>query len=263
MRASIKTWAHRANHVIARHYKIAGLRGVGALCCSKLTGRPLDLLVQSHRSSRPVLLRIGTTDLSVFIQVMIECHYGIVPKTTPIYIIDAGANTGLSSLYFNHLYPNSTVIAIEPASANFIVLEKNISGCEEIIAEKSALWHKQETVQVIDPGDGAHGYRIRPSTTDRSVTTSVTSTTVPELMRRHNFPRVDILKMDIEGSEKEVFEFSSEWIGSITTIMVELHEGFKPGCTMAFETATKDFKYRYRRGETLVASRCRCTLSMT
>jgi len=42
------------------------------------------------------------------------------------YIIDGGANVGLSVLYFKELYPRSQIVAFEPDDDIFSVLERNI-----------------------------------------------------------------------------------------------------------------------------------------
>ncbi len=47
-------------------------------------------------------------------------------NTQNIVIIDGGAHIGLTTLYFKKLYPQATILAIEPHPINFHLLEKNI-----------------------------------------------------------------------------------------------------------------------------------------
>ena len=49
-----------------------------------------------------------------------------------------------------------------------------------------------------------------------------------------------MLKMDIEGAEKEVFE-SCHLINSIEAMVIETHDRMKPGSTEAVKTATRGF----------------------
>jgi hypothetical protein len=58
---------------------------------------------------------------------------------------------------------------------------------------------------------------------------------------------IDLLKMDIEGAEREVFE-SGEWISRVGAIAIELHDHIKPGCRLAVEALTKGWK-SWQRGE--------------
>jgi hypothetical protein len=66
---------------------------------------------------------------------------------------------------------------------------------------------------------------------------------------------VDLLKVDIEGAEKEVFESSSRWIDRVGAIAIELHDQLKSGCSSAFRDATRDFSYESRKGETIFVAR--------
>src|SRR5215471_7593686 len=51
--------------------------------------------------------------------------YRFNAKTKRPYIIDCGANIGLSVLYFKQLYPESQIVAFEPDEAVFAVLSRN------------------------------------------------------------------------------------------------------------------------------------------
>lgn len=74
-------------------------------------------------------------------------------------------------------------------------------------------------------------------------------------MQENHLNFVDLLKMDIEGSEKEVFEDSDRWIEKVGVIAIELHEEIRPGCKLAMSRATKGFEQIGHRGETLFMAR--------
>ena len=46
--------------------------------------------------------------------------------------------------------------------------------------------------------------------------------------------------MNIEGSEKEVFE-GCEWQNKVGSVVIELHDRFKPGCSVAVNRALSKF----------------------
>lgn len=66
---------------------------------------------------------------------------------------------------------------------------------------------------------------------------------------------VDVLKIDIEGAEREVFKTCSPWIKKVGTIVIELHDRFVPGCTDCFREATADFPFHRERGELTIVAR--------
>lgn len=72
---------------------------------------------------------------------------------------------------------------------------------------------------------------------------------LPDLLTRYGIDRIDLLKIDIEGAEREIFSDSAPWIARVGAIATELHDHLTPGATRAFEAATADFQVRGRRGE--------------
>lgn len=49
---------------------------------------------------------------------------------------------------------------------------------------------------------------------------------------------IDILKMDIEGAEKEIFSLGDlGWLKSVRVIMIELHDKHFAGCAESFYRA--------------------------
>ena len=66
---------------------------------------------------------------------------------------------------------------------------------------------------------------------------------------------IDLLKMDIEGGEKDVLENAQGWIDCVDTITVELHDRICMGCDRAFYLATKDFVRFEKQGEKVTAYR--------
>ena len=103
-------------------------------------------------------------------------------------------------------------------------------------------------------------YMLKRSSPDAAVNaahqgTGVRAVTVPEIMRQHDLPGIDLLKVDIEGSEMEVFSHADTWIGSVNAISIELHDRFRPGCSSVFFQAVEDFPVRLQRGEDVFTAR--------
>jgi hypothetical protein len=63
--------------------------------------------------------------------------------------------------------------------------------------------------------------------------------------------KIDIFKIDIEGSEKEVFGDTSAWIEKVDSIIIELHEQLQPGSSQIFYSGTPGFNTEWRQGENI------------
>ncbi|MCB1283353.1 MAG: FkbM family methyltransferase [Microthrixaceae bacterium] len=220
----------------------------------------------------PFRLRRGGTDLRTFVHVIAGEGYQLPwdLKSEPRWIIDAGANCGLSAVYFAKTYPTATVIAIEPDEENFRLLVHNTASYDNIVCVKAALWPRSGSINLVDPGVGAWGYRAADSTdpgaedaaepggpnTEASLpSTEIAAVTVEELIADHGIDEIGILKVDIEGGEHAVFGSADGWIDRVETIAIELHDRFQPGCTEVFEAATAEFTRRVERSEDLFVGR--------
>jgi FkbM family methyltransferase len=145
------------------------------------------------------------------------------------YIIDGGANIGAESLRFRHFHPQATVLAVEAEAGNFEVLRLNAAGDPKIIPIHAALWPHAGTVAV-EQGPGNESFTVREAS---SHVAGVTAITVTELMQKHGFPCIDILKLDIEGSEKELFGGNvADWLSLVKVLIVEPPDRESPAATM-------------------------------
>jgi FkbM family methyltransferase len=234
------------------NYRMFGLAGVELAARSRLFNKQYVVTVATRELAQPVHLRLRTTDTSVFEEVVLNSEYELPLTKDPKFIVDAGANIGLTSVYFASRYPGATVVAIEPEPSNYRLLCRNASGYPNIVPLCAALWYEKTRLSLFDAGTGNWGFQIRDSGPGAGESGSdVQAITVASLMRDHGFDHIDVLKVDIEGAEKEVFEHCADWIDSVGVLMVELHDRLKPGCSEVVHTATARFPQRWQRGETL------------
>src|SRR5262249_54066304 len=122
-----------------------------------------------------------------------------------------------------------------------------------ITAIRAALWKENGEISIFDPGQGPWSFRTSPEGVGSIGRTP--AVTVDELLRKSGADFVDVLKIDIEGAEKEVFENASTWIEKIRAIMIELHDRFRPGCSRALYVGTPGFDHEERHGETVILTR--------
>lgn len=182
-----------------------------------------------------IWLRKDQSDPYIFDQVFTEQQYEFPHKDPNAveWIIDAGANIGLAAIYFSQKFPKARILSIEPDLNNFQLLKKNTVGYPNVVHIHGALWHNNEKLKIFNTDEKSAGYVMGPAgeTNDGYVQ----AYTVGGLISQYKIQRLSILKIDIEGSEKEVFEFGSEtWLPDTDCIITELHDNLKPGTSQVF-----------------------------
>ena len=215
----------------------------------------------------PFFLRNKTMDLGTYWQIFIAKEYLFKSNKIPNVIIDIGANIGLSAIYFANTFPKTKIIAIEPEKNNFLLLKRNTEKYENIIPLNYALWKTNGEIDVLDTGLGTNAYmtmeNIPPNQhhhtsclENKAITTNkVMAITIDNILADNNLDFIDILKIDIEGAEKEVFENADSWIQKINVIIIELHDRMKSGCSRIFYNKTNGFSEEWTNGENIFLSR--------
>lgn len=241
------------------YFRIGGLRGLlFAIKGNALNSKTL-LKVSRQETRFPLYLRCPSADFEVYHQVFVNQEYKFSTDHPPQVIIDAGANIGLASLYFANNFPDAEILAIEPEKSNFELLKKNIAPYTNIIPIQAALWNKNGKMQLTDPGYGEWAFRVedqdKPGNGKENFFQQVRTMTVDSILSEYQLNKIDVLKIDIEGAEKEVFHDTSSWIERIDVIIIELHEYFKPGCNRSFYNGSNGFDNEWYRGENVFLSR--------
>jgi FkbM family methyltransferase len=137
------------------------------------------------------------------------------------FIIDCGSNIGMTVLYFKKLYPQSRILAFEPAKSNYALLEKNVTNnnLNDISLIKKALFNKTDSLKLYEPGSTAGTIQ---DTLARQADYEIVETTP---LSSYIDQKVDFLKLDIEGSETVVLEELAEKnkLKFIEEIIMEFH----------------------------------------
>lgn len=177
----------------------------------------------------PFSLRSNTSDLLVFREVFLFRSYAMTWQA-PKIIIDGGGNIGLAALWFANQFPEAKIYTLEPAPSNFQALAKNIDPYPTITAIPCALWNKNSTLRIRNEDDRDWAFTVEECPPDEPG--SFQGITLKRLMEQHQIDVIDILKLDIEGAEREVFMAEYEyWIPRTKCILVELHDWMKPDCS--------------------------------
>lgn len=206
-------------------------------------------------SDHAVLARPNTSDLAAFEEVF-GGAYDITLSPEPRTIFDLGANVGYASVAFALRYPGARVLAVEPEPSNATLARRNVASLPVDVVE-AAVWPRESTLFLRDSGKGRWGFQVREALGEGR---PVRAITMDALMELAGVPFVDLAKIDIEGSELELFSENTGWLENVGVVAIELHDRLRSGCGEALREALERAQAQFhqdRRGDTLVLTRVR------
>jgi FkbM family methyltransferase len=213
--------------------------------------------VMLHLSHHPIWVRKGSPDVEVAASCLIKGEFNAVSKfldqSFDGIIIDAGGYIGTSALAFSDLFPNATVITIEPSKNNIELLKLNVSHNSNIkIIYGALLGSEKDSVDLKNRGTGEWGFTVVDNPLDNNYAESLHQTPAFNLKKLGiELSNIGLLKLDIEGGEYDLFINDAESLKEIKVIAVELHDRIVSGCTQAFmnfssnRTVFKDHGEKY------------------
>jgi FkbM family methyltransferase len=166
---------------------------------------------------KPMEVPDAPSFLSTFRQIFDEKIYGFTAGTDRPYILDCGANIGLSVIYFKQIYPQSIIVAFEADKAIFETLRRNVQsfGYENVEVLNRAVWNSETELDFTS--DGGDGGRL--SITNDRPTQVVKTVRLRDYLDR----KIDFLKLDIEGAEIAVLEDCADRLSNVQCLFVEYH----------------------------------------
>jgi len=190
-------------------------------------------------------LRKATSDVPLFEQMFVHPEYTMSFTSSPKIIIDGGANIGLFTLLMKNKFPDARVISVEPDKENFEMLQKNVASYTDVICENCGLWNKEASLKVYDKYEAGNWGLVVEESKDEG---NVKAVSINGIMEKYGIQKIDLLKLDIETSEKKVFFDNYEsWLPKTKMLVVELHDWMEEGCSKPFfDAITKTFtNYKY------------------
>lgn len=179
-------------------------------------------------SLAPLYFRRRSSDPRVFNQIFLDREYRCldrIPTDQIDWIIDCGANVGYATAYLLSRFTKAHAIAIEPDTENLQLLHRNLQSfngrytaiCAGVWSESGGLVFESAT-----EGLGNEWARqVRPAKPYETPTIDAISIT--EVIRQIPSGARILMKVDIEGSEIEVFSKKPTWINDLHAIVIELH----------------------------------------
>ncbi|HVB81194.1 MAG TPA: FkbM family methyltransferase [Candidatus Binataceae bacterium] len=170
-------------------------------------------------------------------------------------IVDCGANIGDETVRFRHFHPKARIVAIEAAAQNFKLLQRNFAHDPLVTCLHKGIWPTAARLK-IDRVSSNEGISVAEVAAN-DATYDVDAISIPDVMRKFGMERIDILKLDVEGTEYELFTRNiDDWIERVNVLIFECPDHERPGTVSALyrKIATMDFDC-FVNGENLVLIR--------
>jgi FkbM family methyltransferase len=218
-----------------------GLRSFISFLVQKFT-RKRSIKLKNRHFPHGLILRKNTTDLTIFRQIFLNQEYDFEYKTEPKIIIDCGSNIGMTALFFINRFPGARIICIEPDPSNYAQLVENTRHYPSIQCLNAGIWYKSTLMKIEDPNADKSAFRL-VETGDEGPG-SIKAVSVHDLMNQFHLQEIDLIKIDIEGSEIELFSHDYDlWLSKVKSMIIELHDRTRNGCSTSLFNALNKYKF--------------------
>lgn len=223
--ANTRHWIAKIGFSSAMRYRVAQL--LGWTC--------VTLIINGAK----VRLRMSGPDIHVAITSLGEefsALHDYLPESFDGIVLDAGGFIGTAALKFSTMFPNATIVTVEPSRDNFSLLERNVSNVESIISINAALVPVANgKLKLLNRGTGAWGYTVVAPKDNplAEAIDEVDTISLEQIHKRFNRP-IGVIKLDIEGAEKAILNSSCPVLERSEIVVAELHDRIIEGCTDAF-----------------------------
>jgi FkbM family methyltransferase len=217
------------------------LHAYGSLAHRERYDDTVDLRLRIGAQVFPLRMRIS--DIFIIGEILHERQYALQSRlpAAPV-ILDLGANIGISLLWFLGLHPDARIHAFEPAGDNLRFLEKNIEGLANVTLQRAAVGDTSGS-GILHHGEfgGMHSLLIAGEGEE------VPLIALDDYLEREEIARVDLLKIDIEGSELQALRGLGPRIRDVQVIVGEVHEAIVNEAEFYGFLAEHRFKVLWKR----------------
>lgn len=212
-----------------------------------------------------VYVRAGDSDMAALRQVFTAREYDFTSRNPineriqaryrsiveaggkPI-IVDAGANIGAASLTFATQFPHAAIIAVEPDPGNASLLRRNLQRRTNCKVMEAAIGAENGFVAL---HNDCPSWAIR---TERAQS-GVPVITIDDAFAQSGGDTPFLVKIDIEGFEKDLFGANTDWVERCYVVVIEPHDWMLPGefSSRAFQQVMVRYPFELCiRGENLL-----------
>lgn len=123
---------------------------------------------------------------------------------------------------------NCKVVGIDPTPRAIAYVNKNIKGISNYIFEPVGLWNEKTTLKFYEPKNKEHVSHSFLNLQKTEEFIEVEVDTLLNIMNRHEHNQIDLIKIDIEGSEYRVLNYILANEIDVNIICVEFDEMHLP-----------------------------------
>jgi FkbM family methyltransferase len=193
------------------------------------SGREHEIAFPFRGKQLRVRLRANGYDLDILDEIYARGAYDL-GFGKPQRILDLGGNIGLATLFFGVTCPGAELACVEPVPANVALIRRNLeqNGIRATIFEAAA-GPADGTVEFMvsdDPRESSAAVNAGGQS-DKRQSRIVEMISVPTLLGKLGWDRIDLLKIDVEGAERELFAGEPTWLKKVEAIVGEGHHGYE------------------------------------
>src|SRR5438270_2425781 len=221
---------------------------------------PISSLARLRWGGRDIFYRSGSADPFVLYQVLLKsgkkAEYFVPPAVKPNLILDIGSNIGASILYFHEKFPDAQIFGFEPHPDTFRILEKNVEHLPGVRIFNYGFGATQQRLIVRADNVNFGAFNTRGDFKDRGHPAAPVECEVrrlDEVLRELGIAQIDLIKIDCEAAEAEVFStLPDEILNQCRWIVGEFHDdtGFEVLARLAphfhLDLKKKMFRPRFR-----------------
>lgn len=170
--------------------------------------------------------------------ILVDKEYSCLPLSfEPKYILDLGSNIGLGLIALHDRYPQAELAGVEADPRNFQLLLRNLADNHLNFPLIAAAVSGEPGIVGLRIGENStcstliDGSMIHSS---HAASIDVPCLTMPQILEHLGWPSVDLLKVDIEGAEENLFSGSPQWLHRVQAIVLEIHPNTSPERIQSF-----------------------------
>ena len=193
---------------------------------------PTSSLARLRWSGRDVFYRSGTADPFVLYQILFrrgkKAEYYVPPALQPEIILDIGSNIGASIIYFHRQFPAAKIFGFEPHPDSFRVLQKNVAHLPGVTVFNYGLGATHQRIAASADEVNFGAFNTRGRFKDRGYPAAPVECEIRRLddvLRELDIAQIDLIKIDCEGAEADVFStLPDEILNRCHWIVGEFHD---------------------------------------
>lgn len=197
------------------------------------------------------------SELEVVRNIFVEEEYKLTDDLPVNTVVDLGSHVGVSVLWFRGMYPQAEIVAVEPHPDTFRRLQRNVGHLDRVHLVNAAVGGSNERRTLFSSGESWAASLHRQPELTRSE--EVTCRRLDDLLEELGVGSVDLLKLDIEGSEGEALS-AFAGLARVGIVICEYHRELNGMDAFAFIRTLEGFEPVVARGDserhlTIVARR--------